>query len=367
MKTKHRPVLIALLAAGLFALSYVAPKLFAGASSADAVNSAAPAKTVSSPEVAVETAVVEAQSFLEESQAVGSLKANESVILRPEISGKVVRIGFRDGVAVKPGELLIALDAAIPAAELAQAQANLALARSTHQRNQELLAKKFISPQALDASAAALKVQEAAVQLAQARLGKLQLRAPFAGIVGLRDVSLGSYVKEGEALINLEDIRRLRVDFRLPETELARVRVGQNLALSSDALPGQNFSAQIAALDPQIDPEGRSIAVRARLDNHDGLLRPGMFVRVRLNFGERAGVLMVPEAAVEAGNPPSLFKIVDGKAEKVTLTLGARRAGQVEIVRGVQAGDVVVTAGQLKLRPGTPVVLPAAPASASTH
>ena len=350
MNVSRRPTLTALALAGLVVLSYVAWSVFQAPGKAPVANgAAAPAA------VAVETAVVTALAVNEDTNAIGSLKANESVILRPEVSGKVVRIGFRDGALVRRGELLIGLDAAIPAAELAQAQASLALARSTHQRNQELLAKKFISPQALDASAAALKVQEAAVQLAQARLSKLQLKAPFDGVVGLRDVSLGSYIKEGEALINLEDIRSLRVDFRLAETEVSRLRVGQELTLFSDALPDESFVAQVDAINPQIDPDGRSIAVRARLDNRAGKLRPGMFVRVRLNFGQRSGVLMIPEAAIEAGNPPSLFRVVDGKAEKVDVRLGVRRNGQVEIVSGVQAGDVVVTAGQLKLRPGTPV------------
>ena len=350
MNVSRRPALTALALAGLVVLSYVAWSVFQAPGKAPVANgAAAPAA------VAVETAVVTALDVNEDTNAIGSLKANESVILRPEVSGKVVRIGFRDGALVRRGELLIGLDAAIPAAELAQAQASLALARSTHQRNQELLAKKFISPQALDASAAALKVQEAAVQLAQARLSKLQLKAPFDGVVGLRDVSLGSYIKEGEALINLEDIRSLRVDFRLAETEVSRLRVGQELTLFSDALPDESFVAQVDAINPQIDPDGRSIAVRARLDNRAGKLRPGMFVRVRLNFGQRSGALMIPEAAIEAGNPPSLFRVVDGKAEKVDVRLGVRRNGQVEIVSGVQAGDVVVTAGQLKLRPGTPV------------
>lgn len=350
MSATRRPALTALAVIGLIVLCYVAWSVFNRPAKPQAVSSEAEQEAV-----VVETARVEALEVNEETSAIGSLKANESVTLRPEVSGKVVRIGFRDGALVDQGDLLIGLDAAIPAAELAQAQANLVLARSTHQRNQELLAKKFISPQALDASGAALKVQEAAVQLAQARLSKLHLKAPFRGVVGLRDVSLGSYVKEGEALINLEDISRLRVDFRLAETEVSRLRVGQNLELVSDALPGETFVAQVDAINPQIDPDGRSIAVRARLDNRAGKLRPGMFVRVRLSFGARSGVLMIPEAAIEAGNPPTLFKVADGKAEKVAVRLGMRRNAQVEIVEGVQAGDVVVTAGQLKLRPGTPV------------
>lgn len=309
--------------------------------------------------VAVEMAVVEAQDFSDELSAVGTLKAAESVVLRPEVSGRVARIGFRDGAVVRRGDLLIALDATIPDAEVAQARANVELARTTFKRNQELLAKKFISPQALDASAATLKVQEAALRLAQAKAAKMRIVAPFAGVVGLRDVSVGGYVKEGEELVNVEDLSSLRVDFRLPETHLGRLRSGLPLEMSSDALPGQTFTATVEAVDPQIDAAARSIAVRARFDNREGKLRPGMFVRVRLVFGERKGVLMIPEEAVIPGAKPRVFRVVNGQAEAVPVRLGVRRDARVEVSEGLAAGDLVVTAGQMKLRPGAPVRMPA--------
>lgn len=325
--------------------------------------------------VAVEVARVAGVDFVDEVSAVGTLKSRESVVLRPEASGRIASIGFRDGALVDRGALLIAFDAAIPDAELAQARANLALARATFERNQELLARKFISAQALDASAATLKVQEAAVQLAEAKAARMRIKAPFRGVVGLREVSVGDYVKEGETLVNIEDISSLRVDFRLAEAWLSRLAAGQQVELSSDALPGKPLRAVVEALDPQIDPEGRSIAVRARLDNRDGSLRPGMFVRARLNFGERKAVPMIPEEAVMPGGKPAVYKIVDGKVERVAVRLGSRRDAQVEVVDGLAVGDLVVTAGQLKLKPGAAVAVPekagaapstAAPAAAST-
>lgn len=325
--------------------------------------------------VAVEVARVAGVDFVDEVSAVGTLKSRESVVLRPEASGRIASIGFRDGALVDRGALLIAFDAAIPDAELAQARANLALARATFERNQELLARKFISAQALDASAATLKVQEAAVQLAEAKAARMRIKAPFRGVVGLREVSVGDYVKEGETLVNIEDISSLRVDFRLAEAWLSRLAAGQQVELSSDALPGKPLRAVVEALDPQIDPEGRSIAVRARLDNRDGSLRPGMFVRARLNFGERKAVPMIPEEAVMPGGKPAVYKIVDGKVERVEVRLGSRRDAQVEVVDGLAVGDLVVTAGQLKLKPGAAVAVPekagaapstAAPAAAST-
>ncbi|MCK6390799.1 MAG: efflux RND transporter periplasmic adaptor subunit [Azonexus sp.] len=310
-----------------------------------------------------ETATLVASDFADELSAVGSLKAAESVVLRPETSGRVVSIGFRDGEVVSKGALLLALDTTVQDAELAQARANLALTQSSYRRNQELLEKKFISPQALEASGAALAVQQAAVQLAEAKAAKMRLRAPFRGMVGLRELSVGTYVKEGETLITVDDIASLRVDFRLPESALGRLARGQVVSLSSDALPGEAFTARVEALDPQLDPNGRSIAVRARLDNPGGRLRPGMFVRVRMVLGERKQVVMLPEAAVIPGQKPSVYTVVDGKVVPVSVRLGVRRDAQVEVLEGVQAGAVVVTAGQMKLKPGAAVTTaaPAAP------
>lgn len=305
--------------------------------------------------LAVEVATVKAVDFADDAQAVGSLKSNESVVLRPETAGRVAAINFRDGAVVAKGTVLVSLDAAIQEAELQQARANLALAASSHRRNLELLERKFLSQQAVESSAATLKIQEAAVSLAAAKVAQTRIRAPFAGVVGLRNVSVGDYVKEGQDLINIEDIATLRADFRLPESYVGRLQPGLPLEVTSDALPGERFKARLEAVDPLVDQGGRSLSARARLDNRDGKLRPGMFVRLRLLFGERQAALMVPEQAIMPGAQPAVFRIVDGKAARVPVRLGVRRAAQVEIVEGLAAGDVVVTAGQLKLRDGMQV------------
>jgi len=305
--------------------------------------------------LAVEVAKIAAADFSDEASAVGNLKSNESVVMRPETAGRIAAVNFKDGAIVGKGAVLVSLDAAIPEAELQQARANLALARSNHKRNQELLEKKFVTAQALDNSAATLKVQEAAVQLGEAKVGRMRIKAPFNGMVGLRNVSVGDYVKEGQDLINIEDIGTLRVDFRLPETYLGRIIKGQTVEVSTDALPGEQFKAVLDAIDPMVDQNGRAISSRARLDNAFGKLRPGMFVRVRLLFGERKNVLMVPEQAIVPGAQPTVVKVVDGKALATRVKLGVRRAAQVEVVEGLAVGDVVVTAGQLKLRDGAPV------------
>ena len=358
MKKNTRIGIIALALAGLAGLGYYAYTANRASAAAPGVpGGGAAAKPAGGPggggfAIAVEVAKIEAADFSDEASAVGNLKSNESVVMRPETAGRIAVVNFRDGAIVGKGAVLVTLDAAVQEAELEQARANLALARSNHKRNQELLEKKFVTAQALDNSAATLKVQEAAVQLAEAKVGRMRIKAPFNGMVGLRNVSVGDYVKEGQDLINIEDIGTLRVDFKLPETYLGRVAKGQVVEVSTDALPGEQFKAVLDAVDPMVDQNGRAISSRARLDNASGRLRPGMFVRVRLLFGDRKNVLMAPEQAIVPGAQPTVFKVVDGKAVVTRVKLGVRRAAQVEIVDGLAAGDVVVTAGQLKLRDG---------------
>ncbi len=306
--------------------------------------------------IGVETVKVAAAAFQDEVAAVGSLKSNESVILRPEIAGRIAAIHFRDGAPVDKGMVLVTLDASTQAAELRQAEANLALARANHKRTEELFEKKFVSERALDEAAANLKVLEAAVALAQAKYRKTQLRAPFAGIVGIRNVSVGDYVKEGQDLINLEDVGTVKVDFRLPEAAFIRLRRGQAVEVATDAVPGASFTGTVDAIDPLLDAAGRAVSVRARLANPKGELRPGMFVRVRLVFGgERRGLAVPEEALVPAGRDNFVFKVVEGKAQRAKVAVGQRRGATVEISEGLREGDEVVTAGQLKLRDGMPV------------
>lgn len=365
MKKKTPSVVVALALAGLVVVGYLAYN----ANRAPAPATAAPgsAQPAGGLALAVEVTTVKAVDFADDALAVGSLKSAESVVLRPETAGRVATIDFRDGAVVTKGTVLISLDASVQEAELQQAKANLALAESTHRRNLELLERKFLSQQALESSGATLKVQAAAVSLAAAKLAKTRIRAPFAGVVGLRNVSVGDYVKEGADLVNIEEIATLRADFKLPESYIGRLSKGLTLEVTSDALPGERFPAVLKAVDPLVDQGGRSLSARAHLDNRDGKLRPGMFVRVRLLFGERQAALMVPEQAVMPGAQPAVFKVVDGKATRVPVRLGVRRTAQVEIVEGLVAGDVVVTAGQLKLREGMAVraVGEGAPASSA--
>ncbi len=312
---------------------------------------------------AVEAQPVARMSLSDELSAVGTLRSSESVVLRPEIAGRIAKIGFVEGRPVKRGDMLIGLDAAVQAAELQQARASLSLAQANFRRTEDLFNKKFVSQSALDEARAGLRVAEAGEQVAEARLARMSIRAPFDGIVGLRQVSVGDYVKEGADLVNLEAIDMLKVDFRLPERHIGALAPGLRLAVSADALGSTPFPATVTAIDPLVDAEGRSIRLQATLDNRAGKLRPGMFVRVRLSLGEAQSVLVVPEQAlVPTAAGQFVFRIVDGKAQQSAVTLGRRQGPLVEITEGLREGDEVVTAGQIKLRDGAPVraVAPAA-------
>lgn len=353
--SRHRIAVIALAAAGLAGLGWFAytANRTPQAPLAATAKPGAPGPAAPTP-VAVETALVSALTLADEASAVGTLRSNESVVLKPETPGRIASIDFQDGVPVTKGAVLVALDGATQEAELQQARANYSLALTNFKRSEELLAKKFISQQALDTSAANLKVQEAAVALAEAKLAKMRIRAPFAGVVGIREVSVGDYVKEGAELINLEDIRTLKADFRLPEVYLDRLKKGQRVEVSVDALPGRSFKAVLDAVDPLVDANGRAISLRARLDNPELKLRPGMFARVRLLFGNRTGVLMLPEQAiVSGGGKQFVYRVEAGKAKKVEVKTGLRHDAQVEAVSGLAAGDRVVVAGQLRLQDGS--------------
>ncbi|HEX6978687.1 MAG TPA: efflux RND transporter periplasmic adaptor subunit [Alphaproteobacteria bacterium] len=318
----------------------------------------------------VEAAPVRVGPSRQQVHAVGSLRSNESVTIRPEVAGRITRINFDEGQKVKRGQVLVQLDASVAQAELAQAQAALALARANYDRAEELARRGAGTQRALDEARARLRSDEAAVRLAEARLEKYTLVAPFDGVVGLRQVSIGDYVAAGTDMVNLEQIDPLKVDFRVPEIFLASVRPGQRISVAVDALPGREFGGEVYAIDPLVDAGGRSIVIRARIANPDDSLRPGLFARVTLTIDERAEALFVAEQSiVPVGDQHFVFKVVDGQqaGSKVVaytpVKIGERRRGEVEIREGLRPGDVVVTAGLLKIRDGMPVQIVPGPST----
>ncbi len=319
-------------------------------------DSKAAAKGAAAVTTPVEVVQLKPTTVKEDLQAVGSLRSNESVILRPEVSGRIAQIGFKDGQIVRKGQLLVALDASLNEAEVAQARAEYDLALSSLKRSEDLASRKFISSSAQETAASNAQVAEAKLKLAQARLSKMRIIAPFDGAVGIRSVSLGDYVKDGTDLVNVEDVHVLKVDFRLPERNFSQVRVGQTIEVVADALPGERWQGQIEAINPRVDAGGRSLEIRGLLENTSGRLRPGMFVRVRVIVGERVNALMVPEEAiVPQGESFHVYKVVDGAARRVPVKIGVRRDAQVEILDGLASGDQVVTAGMRLTRDGQPV------------
>jgi membrane fusion protein, multidrug efflux system len=307
--------------------------------------------------VMVEVGRVEKLTLEDDAQAVGSLRARQAVVLRPEVSGRIARLGFEDGQRVRSGQLLVQLDDTLQQAQLKQSQAQAGIARTNVQRNRELVAQNFVSQSALDQSVAALEVAEAQVALAQAQLARMRIVAPFDGVVGIRSVNLGDYVKDGADLVNIEDRSQMWVDFRLPERFVANVKPGQVVEVRLDAIAGQRFAGRIEALDSLVDANGRSLLVRARLDNPGGVLKSGLFARTRIVFARRENALVVPEEAlVPQGGKQFLVKVVDGpqgqRSQRIDARIGVRLPGKVEVLEGLSAGDLVVTAGQARLMRG---------------
>lgn len=332
-------------------------------------NAAAPAKAPEGPVpagVSVEAASVASLKLPGAITAVGSLRSDETVVVRPEIAGRIAAIHFREGERVDKGQLLVRLDDSVQKADHERARVNLSLQKSKHERAADLRGKGFISSQAKDEAENNWQVADADFQLMQARLDKMELRAPFAGAIGLRMVSVGDYVKEGQDIVNLEATDPLKLDFRVPEVHLAQVRNGQPLQITLDAIPDKAWSGRIVAINPLIDANGRSIVVRAAVPNSEGRLRPGMFARVTLFTTEMKDSLMIPEESLfPVGDDKYVYRVVDGRAERRKVGIGQRRDGKVEILAGLAAGDTVVTAGQIKLRDGTAVRIANAPAPPS--
>ncbi len=293
----------------------------------------------------------------DDAQAVGSLRANQSVVVRPEVSGRIVKLGFADGARVRRGQLLVQLDDTLQQAQLKQAEAQAGIARTNLQRSRELLAQNFVSQSAVDQNAAALDVAMAQVALAQAQLARLRVLAPFDGVTGIKLVNQGDYVKDGADIVNLEDLSTVWLDFRLPERYVSRIRPGQQVEVVLDALPGRKLQAVVGALDAQLDANGRAVLVRARLANAEGQLRGGMFARARVVFAVRDGALTVPEEAlVPQGDKQFVVLAVPGDkgpvSRRVEARIGQRVAGRVELLSGVAEGDTVVLAGQARLMRG---------------
>jgi membrane fusion protein (multidrug efflux system) len=308
------------------------------------------------PATSVKASAAKIAAAVDEAGAVGTLRADEAVTIRPEIAGRVAEIRFGEGQAVARGALLVKLDQAELAAVLASSAAQAQLDKQRLERSEDLFKKSFISQQALDESRSNYLRSVAKQKEDEAKLAKTEMRASFPGVAGLRQVSEGQYVAAGTDIARLEKIDALKLDFRIPEAYIGKLKAGQPVKVLVDAYPEKAFAGSVYAIEPGVDDQTRTIMLRARVANADLKLRPGMFARVQVQLGVREQAVWIPEAAiVPRGQDLYVFRIVDSKAELVRVQTGSRKVGEVEIVKGLAAGDLVVTEGIQKIGPGSSV------------
>ena len=304
----------------------------------------------------VEAATARQQALVRSIVAVGSLLANEEVILRPEFEGKIVRIHFNEGQKVNKGDLLVSLDDSIYRAELKQAEARLRLSEANTRRINALRKKGLSNEQEEDQAVSELGVNKASSVLARTRLQKMAIHAPFDGTIGLRHTSEGDYLPRGQDIVTLINSNPIKLEFRIPEIYLSEVAVGQTVEVRVDAFRGETFNGEVYAIAPEVDVGGRSFMVRARISNDDNRLVPGLFAQVVLELERKANALLIPEAALmPAGDKQYVYRIDDGKAVRAEVSLGLRQGDQVEVVSGLQPGARVITAGQMKIMDGSKV------------
>lgn len=319
------------------------------------------------PPATVATAVATAQTWRNTLSAVGTVESFQGVTLRSEIEGRILRIAFQSGAAVKAGELLVELESSEEQAQLKSLEATTRLATATLQRAKDLRANNTNTEVELETAEATHAQALAAVERLRSTLAKKQIVAPFTGRLGIRHVNIGQFLNKGDTIVTLEAINPAYVDFALPQQDLPHLKAGLPVRVRVDAFPEKNFEGRIEAIDPRVSSETRNVRVRAVVPNPDEVLRPGFFAQVSVELPDETNVLELPATAVvysPYGN--SVYVVVeksgaDGAkqlvAEQRFVTTGAKRGDLVSILKGIAAGDNVVTAGQMKLRNGAPVVI----------
>jgi membrane fusion protein, multidrug efflux system len=316
--------------------------------------------TIRSGVPTVATAKAAMQDWQPRQTATGSARASNGADLAAEIGGVVDRIDFESGQNVAAGTELLRLRANDDDAKLAQLQASAELAGVTLRRDQLQLAAHGVAQATVDSDAANLKVARAQVTAQQALMAEKVVRAPFAGRLGVRQVDLGQYIAAGTAIVTLQQLDPMFVDFYLPQQALGQISVGQKTEVSADAYPDKTFDGQVSSLNAKVDASSRMLQVRASVPNPDGKLLPGMYLSVSIKSGPSKSLVTIPAAAVAFNPYGSLVYVLhDEKGQQVAkqqfVTTGASRGDQISILKGVEANDVVVTAGQLKLHNGSAV------------
>lgn len=322
------------------------------------------------PPMAVEVLPVKAGTVFEKAEAVGTARANESVVVTAKQAGIVASITFEEGQNVKAGQVLVELETRERKADLDQSRGELEQARAARDdarqkldRGRQLVATGAFTKARLDELDQILRQAEARVRAAEARmravdarLDDVRISAPFDGRVGLRKVSIGALLQPGAEITTLDDLSRIKLEFAIPENFLEKLRPGLATFARSSAFPGRVFEGRVSVVDSRVDPVTRSVRVNAMFDNVEQLLKPGLFLSIELALSQRDNALIVPEEAlVPEGAQQFVFVVRDGRAVRTRVTLGARLQGEVEVVEGVKLGDTVIVRGTSRVRPNQPV------------
>ncbi len=313
------------------------------------------------PPMPVETAAVSQGPVLDRFEAVGTIEAGEAITVVTEVAAQVVSLPFREGTYVDRGGLIAQLDDAQLKAEAARAEAERDQRKTAYERVKTVVDQGAGAPQDLDDASAALRMAEANLDVAKTRLSKTRIAAPFDGILGARRVSPGAYLRVGDAITDLAQIRELRVTFAAPERYLGQLRPGAEVSVSTTAYPGYTLKGRINVVDPVLDPATRSATVVARVANPGGKFRPGMSADISAVLSQRADALTIPSEAVFAeGDQAYVFVVnADSTVSRTAVSLGTRLPDAVEVLTGLKAGDRVVRAGHqklLQLPPGAKVI-----------
>ncbi|MHB0991593.1 MAG: efflux RND transporter periplasmic adaptor subunit [Burkholderiales bacterium] len=315
---------------------------------------------------AVSTIVAEPTEWQPTVDAVGDFRASKGANLSTEVGGLVTAIHFESGKNVQKGQLLVDLNSAPLRAQLAQLQASAHLAKVNYDRDVAQLKIQAISQAVVDTDAANLKIAQAQAAAQAATIDQKAIRAPFSGRLGIRQIDLGQYIAPGATIVSLQKLDPLYVDFTLPQTEIGLIHLGDKVAIQTNALADKNFTGVVSAIEPQIDTATRNLKVRASIRNPEGVLLPGLFATIRVNQGSTKQYISLPATAI-AYNPygSTVFivknsgKNVGGKpaltVEQRFVTTGPTRGDQIAIIKGVKAGEVIVTGGQMKLHNGAAV------------
>lgn len=296
--------------------------------------------------------IVKPQSVQEKIISSGTILANEDIELKCETSGRIAGVYFKEGSAVKKGDMLLKINDADLQAQFLKAEAALNLVRDKEQRQKGLLEKEIISKEDYETSIKELESGKADVQLVKAQIEKTEIRAPFDGIIGLTDVTAGSYINTGTKVANLVSLRPLKVEFSVPERYVSKITPGSELAFTLTGADAP-YSARVFACEPKIDGTTRTVKIKAYCSNPDSRVLPGSFARVEMIIKENAHALLVPsEALVPDINGYKVFIVYNNAAAVRPVETGIRNEKSVEIIKGLQEGDSVIVSGVLMLRPG---------------